>query len=502
VAAAGSRGGEVTMSFAARCGVHDAARAAACDAVLERIAKERIEQVRVAWADLHGTQRAKTLVCGFDAATVAQALDAGVGMVSTLLLKDSSDRTAFKVFEPGAPGLPPGFGAANNVILLPDPASYQVLPWAPGTGWMRAEPWFEDGTPVAADPRRVLQRTLDLLAAAGLGLRCGLEVEFHVFRITGERLSPAQAGWPAEPPEVALLHPGYQLLSEAWADQCDEPLAIVRRTALGLGLPLRSLEIELGPSQFEAVFGHTDALTAADQMLLFRNGVRQALRRAGYHASFVCRPPFDAAVASGWHLHHSLVDGRGHNVMGRDAPAGEPGSARHWLSETAVHWLAGLLAHAPGMAALCAPSVGAYGRYRGSVMAPQAAQWGRDNRGAMLRVVGTPGGRDTRIENRLGEPMANPYLAIAAQVWAGLDGLARRLEPAAATDAPYAAGAAPLPASLAEALDALAADGVLQQGLGDAMAPVFHAIKRQELARHAAAEDAAAWQRCEYFGRH
>ncbi|HSM21754.1 MAG TPA: glutamine synthetase, partial [Rubrivivax sp.] len=87
------------MSFAARCGVHDAARAAACDAVLERVAKEHVEQVRVAWADLHGTQRAKTLVCGFDASPVAQAFDAGVGMVSTLLLKDSSDRTAFKVFE-------------------------------------------------------------------------------------------------------------------------------------------------------------------------------------------------------------------------------------------------------------------------------------------------------------------------------------------------------------------------------------------------------------------
>ena len=494
------------MSFADRCGVHDAARAAACDAVLERVAKEHVEQVRVAWADLHGSLRAKALVCGFDAAPVAQALQSGVGMVSTLLLKDTSDRTAFKVFEPGGTGLPAGFGAANNLVLLPDPASYLALPWAPGTGWMRAEPWFEDGTPVPADPRRVLRRALAVLGAAGFGLRCGLEVEFHVFRITQERLAPADAAWPAEPPAVALLHPGYQLLSESWADQCEEPLAIVRRTALALGLPLRSLEIELGPSQFEAVFGPTDALTAADQMVLFRNGVRQALRRAGYHASFVCRPPFEGAVASGWHLHHSLVhadDGR--NAMGPGGAAAaadgmEAGSARHWLGEAGVHWLAGLLEHAHGMAALCAPSVNAYGRYRGSVMAPQSAQWGRDNRGALLRVVG--GGRDLRIENRLGEPLANPYLAIASQVWAGLDGMARRLEPPPATDAPYAAGAALLPATLAEALDALAADSVLQQGLGEPMAQVFHAIKRQEWARHAQAEDAALWERREYFGRH
>lgn len=492
------------MSFAARCGVHDAARAAACDAVLERVATEHVEQVRVAWADLHGTQRTKTLVCGFDAAPVAQALDSGVGMVSTLLLKDTSDRTAFKVFEPGAAGLPAGFGAASNVVLLPDPASYVALPWAPGTGWMRAEPWFEDGTPVPADPRRVLRRALALLSAAGFGLCCGLEVEFHILRITDERLALADAAWPAEPPAVALLHPGYQLLSESWADQCEEPLAIVRRTALALGLPLRSLEIELGPSQFEAVFGTTDALTAADHMLLFRNGVRQALRRAGYHASFVCRPPFEGAVASGWHLHHSLVhadDGR--NAMGPEGQAAargmDEGSARHWLGATGAHWLAGLLAHAPGMAALCAPSVNAYGRYRGSVMAPQAAHWGRDNRGVLLRVVGS--GRDLRIENRLGEPLANPYLAMASHIWAGLDGMARRLEPPPATDAPYAAGAALLPANLAEAMDALAADSVLQQGLGEPMAQVFHAVKRQELARHAQAEDAAAWERREYFGR-
>jgi glutamine synthetase len=496
------------MTFAARCGVHDAARAAACDAVLERVAKEHVEQVRVAWADLHGSLRGKTLVCGFDASPVTQALQSGVGMVSTLLLKDTSDRTAFKVFEPGGAGLPAGFGAANNLVLLPDPASYLALPWAPGTGWMRAEPWFDDGTLVPADPRRVLRRALAVLGAAGFGLRCGLEVEFHVFRITQERLALGDAAWPAEPPAVALLHPGYQLLSESWADQCAEPLDIVRRTALALGLPLRSLEIELGPSQFEAVFGPTDALTAADHMVLFRNGVRQALRRAGYHASFVCRPPFEGAVASGWHLHHSLVhadDGR--NAMGPEALAGTAagdgiaaGSARHWLGEAGAHWLAGLLAHAHGMAALCAPSVNAYGRYRGSVMAPQSVQWGRDNRGALLRVVGN--GRDLRIENRLGEPLANPYLAIASQVWAGLDGMARRLEPPPATDAPYAAGAALLPATLAEALDALAADSVLQQGLGEPMAQVFHAIKRQELARHDQAEDAALWERREYFGRH
>ena len=488
------------MSLAARCGVHSAARQAACAALLARLRDEGIEQLRVAWADMHGTLRGKTLVCGSGA--VADALDNGIGMVSTLLLKDTSDRTAFKVFEPGALSALAGFGAANNAWLLPDPASFQRLPWASGTGWLRAEPCWADGGAVLVDPRRVLQRALGQLAERGLALRCGLEVEFHIYRIVDERLGSEDAAWPAEPPAVRLLHPGYQLLSEAWADLAHEPLDIVRRTALALGLPLRSLEIEIGPSQFEAVFDATDALTAADQMVLFRSATRQALRRAGYHASFVCRPPLPHAVASGWHLHQSLVDAQGRSVMAPEHAAGQAGDARQWLSEAGACWLGGLLAHATGMAALCAPTLPAYSRYRGSVMAPQAAVWGRDNRGALLRVLGGPGDGATRIENRLGEPMANPYLLMAAQVLAGLDGLQRQLQPGPASEAPYSPGAPALPTTLAQALDALAADTVLQQGLGAEMARVFDTIKRQEIARHAEAADAAEWERREYFGRY
>ena len=490
------------MSLARRCGVHDAARQAACAGLLQRVQDEGIERLRIAWGDLHGTFRGKTLVCGGDGGALPEVLESGIGMVSTSMLKDTADRTAFAVFEPGALESLPGFGAANNVVLLPDPSTFTVLPWAPGTAWLRAEPYFGDGTAVAIDPRRVLQRALGELAAAGFGLRCGLEVEFHIYRITDALQVPESATWPAEPPAVALIHPGYQLLSEGWADLCDEPLAIVQRTALGLGLPLRSLEVELGPSQVEAVFAPTDALTAADQMLLFRNAVRQALRRAGYHASFVCRPPFAGAIASGWHLHHSLVDVRGVNAMCSEAARGDAHSALQVLSDAGAHWLGGLLAHAAGMAALCAPTITAYSRYQGSVMAPQAALWGRDNRGAMLRVIGGPGEAGTRIENRLGEPMANPYLCIAAQIFAGLDGLARGLDPGPATSAPYAASATPLPASLGAALQALAADAVLQRGLGAPMALVFQAVKQQELRRHAQAEDKVLWERREYFGRH
>jgi glutamine synthetase len=487
--------------------------------VLHRLRAAGIEQLRLAWADLHGTLRGKTVVGGADA--FAQALMGGVGLVSTLLLKDTSDHTAFRIFEPTADAATralfaasaasagsAGFGAANNVQLLPDPASCTVLPWADATAWVRCDPVWSDGSPVQADPRGVLLRALAVLRDAGYGLRCGLEVEFHIHRITDENLGAANAAWPAEPPAVALLHPGYALLSEAHADQCAEALAIVRRTALGLGLPLRSLEVEFGPSQFEAVFAPTDALTAADQMILLRNGLRQALRRAGLHASFVCRPPLPMAVASGWHLHQSLTDLQGRNAMQRDSAgpgavaSADAADARHSLSDAGAHWLGGLLAHAAGMAALCAPTIPAYSRYQGSVMAPQAVVWGRDNRGAMLRVIGAPGDPATRIENRIAEPMANPYLAIASQIWAGLYGLQRKLHPGPATETPYAAGAARLPASLGEALDALAGDAVLQRGLGPVMGLVYDTVKRQELARHAQAEDPAQWERREYFGRY
>ncbi len=493
-------------TLAQRAGLLSPARAAACQALLGRIRELGLRQVRVAWGDLHGGFRGKTLVCGADAAAVADALDNGVGMVSTVLLKDTSDRTAFPVFEPGALDGLPGFGTANNLLLLPDPGSFQVLPWAPDTGWLRAETFWDDGSPVLLDPRRVLQSALRELGEAGYGLRCGLEVEFHVYRLEDSRLAAADERWPAAAPTVSGLHPGHGLLSEDWADRADAALAIVRDTAQGLGLPLRSLEIELGPSQVEAVFAATDALTAADQMLLLRNGTRQALRRAGFHATFMCKPPLAGAVASGWHLHQSLVDADGGNAFRRPGPAAAPpaaGDAAQVLSATGVHWLAGLLAHAQGLAALCAPSAVAYSRYQGSLMAPRAALWGRDNRGAMLRVVGQPGDPATRIENRLGEPLANPYLCMAAQVWAGLDGLRQRLQPGPACTNPYQPGLGPaLPTSLPEAMAALAANPVLRAGLGEPMWRAWDTIKRQELQRRAAAADTQDWDRRELFARY
>ncbi len=491
------------IHFAQGCGVHDEARACAMREAERRLREGEFEQVRLVWCDLHGQTRAKTLM---PEAAIA-AMTQGVSMVSTLVLKDSADRTAYRVFEAGGTGsLPDGFGQGNNLQLLPDPASLVRLPWAESTGLMRCQPWFQDGRPVAFDTRRVLQGALDALAAKGLSLRCGLELEFHIYRIVDARaqMAPHAAGWPGSPPELEMIHPGFHLLSEQWADMADRPLAIVRRVAQALDLPLLSLEVEMGPSQVEAVFAPTDALTAADQTVLFRSAVRQALRREGYHASFICRPPFEHIMSSGWHLHQSLVDSRtGANVFARPSPAAgsTPQHARFSLSEIGEHWLAGLLAHARSSAVFCVPTTNAYARFRPNMLAPQSVLWGRDNRGALLRVIGECGDPATRIENRLGEPAANPYLYLAAQVHSGLAGLRGGLRAPEATQSPYDPGAARLPVSLGEALEAIEADAALRSAFGEAFVSYLAQVKRAEWARWQAAPDKTDFERREYFSR-
>jgi glutamine synthetase len=489
-------------SFAERCGLHDAPREQSLQRVARLIEAQNLELVRFAWCDLHGVLRGKTLV----GSAAAHAMREGVGLVSTLMLKDTSDRTAFKVFEPGGTASLPGFGFANNLVLLADPDSFRQLPWATSTGWVQAQPWFQDGQPVELDTRRVLQRALARLAAAGFGLKCGLEVEFHIYKLRDAQPQhdPMQAAWPGPAPDVDLVHPGYNLLAEGWYDMAEEPLRIVQRTAQALGLPLLSLEIELGPSQVEAVFEPTDALTAADNMVLFRNAVKMALRRAGYHATFMCRPPFPNIMSSGWHLHQSLVDlETGRNAFRRDRPEQQmgPDDATYTLSRTGERYLAGLLQHARGMAVFCTPTANGYGRFRPNALAPQSVLWGRDNRGAMLRVIGACGDEATRIENRIGEPAANPYLYIAAQVHSGLDGIGRKLAPPPATTAPYSGSGEALPTSLGEALDALRTDIALCEAFGQPFIDYYTRIKQSEQQRFEAAEDKDEFQRREYFGR-
>lgn len=469
---------------------------------MAKIATEGIDQIRFAWCDIHGVTRCKTLT----PRALPAALENGIGMVSTLLLKDTSDRTAYKVFESGGVDDLPGFGQGNNVILKPDLSTFKVLPWSAKTAWIQCQAYFPDGQLVPFDSKSVLQQAVNELSQLNMQLMCGLEIEFHIYRIKSpsDNTNPALAQWPSTAPEVELIHPGYNLLSEAWSDMVHEPLRIVQETAQGLNLPLTSLEVEFGPSQVEAVFEVTDAMTAANNMVLFRSAVRQALMRHGYYASFVCRPPFKQIMSSGWHLHQSLVDIKTHeNLFKRESAllGAGPLYAQQTLSPLGEHYLAGLLDHARGTSVFCTPTINGYERYAPNALAPQSLVWGRDNRGALLRVIGECNDPGTRIENRQGEPAANPYLYMASQIYAGLDGIRRQLTAPLATDSPYQNDSEKLPSTLGDALDALENDTCLASSLGQEFINYITTLKRSELRRFDAASDKLHFQSCEYFAR-
>ncbi|MBM3644782.1 MAG: glutamine synthetase [Alphaproteobacteria bacterium] len=475
------------MSLAERAGVWDADRRAAGEDVARWIEADDIKVVRLSFVDQHGITRGKTVT----ADQIGRALRDGVGFPSTLLLKDTAGRTVFPVWTPGGAGLPEFDGAAD-CFMLPDPATFRVLPWAPHTGWLICDIHFADGRPVPFATRHLYRRSLDALARAGFDFKAGLEVEFHLFRRVGEALGledAASPGQPGRPPQVALLNQGYQYLTEQRYDVLDPILETLRKNVVGLGLKLRSLEVEFGPSQVEFTFDTGIGLEPADAMVLFRNTVKQVAAREGYHATFMCRPRIANGMSSGWHLHQSLVD----RATGGNAFV-DPAAP---LSASGLHFMGGLLAKARAATALACPTINAYRRFKAFSLAPDRAVWGRDNRGAMLRLLGGPGDPATHIENRIGEPAANPYLYMASQVICGLAGLESRRDPGPSSDAPYGAAATPLPRSLGEALEALHASAVLRAGLGDTFIDYFVRLKRAEIERHEA--EVSDWEQREYF---
>jgi glutamine synthetase len=375
--------------------------------------------------------------------------------------------------------------------MIADPTTFRVLPWAPDTGWVLCETWFGNGTPVPFDTRRLGRRALERLAQAGYDYLAGLEIEFHVFKLVDPKLRPEDAGQPGEPPEVSLLTQGYQYLTELRFDAIDPVMEILRRDLAPLGLPLRSFEVEYGPSQVEVTLGALPGIGSADAMVLFRSAAKQILRRHGYHATFMCRPKLPNVMSCGWHLHQSL---RG---IADGANAFIPDQVDGQLSTVGRQWLGGLLTHARACTALSTPTLNGYKRYRPFALAPDRVIWGRDNRGVMLRVLGGAGDPGTRIENRAGEPAANPYLYFASQIYAGLDGIDRNLDPGPSADTPYETPAETLPATLAEAIDCLVANDVLRAGLGDGFVEYFCHIKRAEIARFNLA--VTDWEQREYF---
>lgn len=474
-------------SFVDRHGLWTTEQEAQAKDVVGRLEAGDIDVVRFAWPDQHGILRGKTLV----ASAARDALRNGVNLTSTLLGKDTSHKTVFPVFAKGG-GFPvDGLQGGADFTIVPDPATFRTLPWSPRSGWVLCDAHMGDGRPCPLGTRQILQRAVRQAEKLGLEFVAGLEVEFHVFKLDDPSLQLTDSGQPGEPPRVSLLTHGHQYLTELRYDRVDELMDLLRSQIMALGLPLHSLEVEFGPSQFELVFGPTVGVNPADTMVLLRSAVKQICQRHGYHATFMCRPRIPNVMSSGWHLHQSLrriKDGVNAFMPEQD---GQP------LSELGMRYLAGLKAHACGSAALASPTINGYRRYRPLSLAPDRAIWARDNRGAMLRVIGGAGQNASRIENRIGEPTANPYLYLASQLFSGLDGIERHLDPGPSADAPYEAAAEPLPRSLKDAIACLRTDTTLVEQLGQVFVDYLCFIKEAEIARFNL--EVSEWEQREYF---
>jgi glutamine synthetase len=479
------------LSFVERHGLWSSEQKEAAARLRHIVEQQKLEVIRLSFPDQHGILRGKTLV----ASEALASLESGCSITTTMLAKDTAHRTVFPVFTAGG-----GFGmremeGAADVIMVADPTSFRALPWASATGWLLCDLYFADGRPVPFATRHLYREVLAKLNQRGYDFVAGLEVECHIFRLEDARMSPEDAGQPGQPPSVSLLSQGYQYLTEQRYDQMEPVLEIIRRDILALGLPLRSIEVEFGPSQCEFTFQPTMGLAPADNMVLFRSAVKQIAHRHGYHATFMCRPKLPNVFASGWHLHQSLVARAGGANAFMTSDEGK--DKDNVLSPFGRHYLAGLLAHARASTVFTTPTINGYKRYRSYSLAPDRAIWGRDNRGVMVRVLGGANDPATRLENRIGEPAANPYLYMASQILSGLDGVDRALDPGPSADTPYETKAALLPKTLQEAVAALKDDPFFREAFGAGFVDYYVHIKQAEIERFQA--EVSDWEHREYF---
>ncbi|WP_338052255.1 glutamine synthetase family protein [Roseibium polysiphoniae] len=454
--------------------------------ILDEISANGVETIRLAFADQHGVLRGKTIV----AAGLASAFRNGMAMTSTLLLKDTSHRTVFPVWEDDI-----GFGANNltgagDVLILPDPSTFKILPWSSHSGWMLCDVRYKDGSKMPFCVRTALKEAEANLAKDGFAMMCGLEFEFYVFRMENAHLRHGDAGMPSTPPETSLVSHGYQYLTEARYDALEDIMDDLRRACQALDLPVRSMEAEFGPSQCEFTFEPATPLANADHTVLFRSAVKQICARKGLHATFMCRPKLEGIVPSGLHMHQSIIDLKtGANLMTPDSASS--------LSPIASNWIAGLLEHAAESCLLTTPTVNGYKRYQPYQLAPDRIQWGRDNKGAMVRGLMAPGDKASRIENRIGEPTANPYLFIASQILSGHDGIKRNLQAPAPVENPYTSDAVNLPKSLIAALERFDASTFYPDAMGADLCSYLSRIKHAEWDRYLMT--VSEWEQREYF---
>ena len=478
----GSAEERIRSGALARSGVYSAEDLARAAETVAAVVAEGIETVRMVFADPHGILRGKAVT----AEALTDAFASGIRATSTLLLKDVSHRTVFPVWSDT--GDAPMRGA-SDLVLVPVPDTFRPVPWSPHSALIHCDVAMPSGEPVPFASRRILHAACDRLSERGLRAVMGLEVEFQVFEVTDPAREHADTTMPARPPATRALNQGYQYLTETRYGESEGLLDTLRRTAQSMGMPVRSVEVEMGPSQFEFTFAPGDPLTIADMAVTFRTMVKEVCHREGLLASFMARPRLPNAASNGWHIHQSVTDADGRNLF---TPATEGD-----LTPTASGWMAGLLRHAAASCIATTPTVNGYKRYTAYQLAPNRIGWGEDNRGAMLRALLAPSDPASRVENRVADSTANPYFALAFQIHSGLDGLENDLTPPPPLANPYDDDAELLPRSLLAAIERFEGSEMYRAALGDEFVSYLTRLKRAEWDRYLMT--VSEWEHREYF---
>jgi glutamine synthetase len=349
--------------------------------------------------------------------------------------------------------------------LRPDLATLRPYPGAPGTAVCLADVVDAAGEPVPVSPRAVLRHQVVAARRLGYEVLLGPELEFYLFR--GHPRDARRRGFRDLEPTFLTRAAG-SVVGQA----VEEPFFRRLRAELeAAGIPVASCHAEYGYGQWEVTLEHAEALEAADRHLLYKAGVKELALQADMTASFMAKPIADEPGSS-CHLHCSL------RADGRLAFPEELGSGR--LSATGQHFLGGVLARLPELALCFAPSVNSYKRHVPGQVAGGAVCWGLDNRTAAVRVVGA--GDSLRLELRYPGADANPYLAAAALIAAGLDGIetARNPGPPVVGDSDARSDLTHTPASLGEALAAFEASAFAATAFGSEVVTHLAALARLE----------------------
>jgi len=432
------------------------------EVVLRRAREEHISLVRFLYADHGGIIRGKAAA----AARLAERIDSGIGHTRAMMAMSMMDE-----LQPVA-----GMGPVGEVRIKPDSNTFVTLPYAPGAAAMLSDQVNPDGTPWGGCARTFLKQAIADLAAEGYELQASFEPEFTLGRREGGELEPVDES-------LCYSATGFHLAHDYTIDLVD---ALNKQ-----GLEVEHYYPELGHGQQEVPIRHAAALRAADNHVLLRETARAVAIRRGLWASFAPKPLPDQA-GNGAHLHASLWSA-GSNAF--TDPAGPLG-----LSPLGHHFLAGVLAHLPGLVALSCGSVNSYRRLAPSMWSGAFTCYGMDNREAAIRVcspIGPAG--SVNLELKPCDSSGNPYLALGGFIHAGIDGIRRSLDPGEPLSVDPATLSSSertrlavrrLPSSLGEALDALEADSLLMSALGPLRSTAYLAVKRSEVT-HFAARDVA-----------